>query len=54
MGLFSKLMCWRERHKKRSVEPPQEGTPSTAVAVTGAPTAEEGTSSEDDQGDVKY
>ena len=39
---------------KTSVEPLHEGTAAAAVAVTGATAAEEGNSSEEDHGDVKY
>ena len=54
MGLFFKQKGRPGRPKKTSVEPRHEGTASEAVAVTGATAAEEGTSSEEDQGDVKY
>ena len=54
MGLFFKHKCQRGRSKKTSVESPQGGTAAAAVAVTGATTVEEGTSSEEDQGDIKY
>ena len=54
MGLFFKQKHWRRRPKNTSVDPPHDGTAAAAVAVTGATDAEEGTSSDEDQGDVKY
>ena len=54
MGLLFKQKCWRGRPKKTSVEPPHKVTTAAAVLVTGATAAEEGTSSEEDQVDVKY
>ena len=54
MGLFFKQKRRRGRPKKTLVEPPHEGTAAAAVAVTGATAVEEGTSSGEDQGDVKY
>ena len=54
MGLFFKQKCRRGRPKKTSVEPPHEGTADASVAVTGTTAAEEGNSSEEYQGDVKY
>ena len=54
MGLFFKHRCRCGITKKTSVEPPHEGTASADVAVTGETAADEGTSSEEDQGDVMY
>ena len=54
MGLLFKQKHWCGRTKKTSVEPPHKGTDAVEVAVTGATAAEEGTSSGEDQGDVKY
>ena len=54
MGLFFKQKRRCGRPKKTSVEPPHEGNAAAAVAVTVATAAEEGTSYEEDQGDVEY
>ena len=54
MGLFFKQKRQRGRTKKTSVEPPHKGNSDAAVVVTGETTAEEGTSSGEDHGDVKY
>ena len=54
MGLFFKQKRRRRIPKHTLVDPTRDGTAAATVAVTGATATEEGTSSEEDQGDVKY